>query len=63
MSATPIPRSLAMSLHADLDISLIKGLPEGRKTIRTAIAPKTNRCYHFVEQEIKDGDRYTPYIH
>ena len=57
MSATPIPRSLAMSLYADLDISLIKGLPEGRKTIRTAIRSEKKRTdvYHFVEQEIKDG--------
>ena len=57
MSATPIPRSLAMSLYADLDISLIKGLPEGRKTIRTAIRSEKKRSdvYHFVEQEIKDG--------
>lgn len=57
MSATPIPRSLAMSLYADLDISLIKGLPEGRKTIRTAIRSEKKRTdvYRFVEQEIKDG--------
>ncbi|MBU94796.1 MAG: ATP-dependent DNA helicase RecG [Balneola sp.] len=57
MSATPIPRSLAMSLYADLDISLIKGLPEGRKTIRTAIRSEKKRkdVYHFVEQEIKNG--------
>ncbi len=57
MSATPIPRSLAMSLYADLDISLIKGLPEGRKTIRTAIRSEKKRTdvYHFVEQEINDG--------
>ena len=57
MSATPIPRSLAMSLYADLDISLIKGLPEGRKTIRTAIRSEKKRTdvYHFVEQEIKNG--------
>ena len=57
MSATPIPRSLAMCLYADLDISLIKGLPEGRKTIRTAIRSEKKRTdvYHFVEQEIKNG--------
>jgi ATP-dependent DNA helicase RecG len=57
MSATPIPRSLAMSLYADLDISLIKGLPKGRKPIRTAIRSEKKRehVYHFVEQEIKDG--------
>ena len=57
MSATPIPRSLAMSLYADLDISKIKGLPKGRKTIRTAIRSEKKRAdvYHFIEQEISDG--------
>ena len=57
MSATPIPRSLAMSLYADLDISLIKGLPKGRKAIRTAIRSEKKRedVYRFIEQEIIDG--------
>lgn len=57
MSATPIPRSLAMSLYADLDISLIKGLPKGRKPIRTAIRSDKRRedVYSFVEGELSDG--------
>ena len=57
MSATPIPRSLAMSLYADLDISIIKGLPKGRKPIRTAIRSEKRRedVYRFVETELSSG--------
>lgn len=57
MSATPIPRSLAMTLYSDLDISVIKGLPGGRKPVKTAVRPqkKHDEIYDFVEQELKDG--------
>ncbi len=57
MSATPIPRSLAMTVYADLDISIIKGLPAGRKPIRTAIRTQKKRdsVYQFVESEVTDG--------
>ncbi len=57
MSATPIPRSLAMTVYADLDISIIKGLPAGRKPIRTAIRTQKKRdsVYQFVESEVADG--------
>lgn len=57
MSATPIPRSLAMTVYADLDISIIKGLPAGRKPIKTAIRGNKKRegVYDFVESEVKDG--------
>ncbi len=57
MSATPIPRSLAMTVYADLDISIIKGLPAGRKPIRTAIRTQKKRdsVYQFVENEVADG--------
>ncbi len=57
MSATPIPRSLAMTLYSDLDISIIKGLPGGRKPIKTAVRhqSKHDDIYNFAEQEIKDG--------
>jgi ATP-dependent DNA helicase RecG len=57
MSATPIPRSLAMTLYADLDVSIIKGLPSGRKPIETAIRSERKRdeVFQFVDQEIREG--------
>jgi ATP-dependent DNA helicase RecG len=57
MSATPIPRSLAMTVYADLDVSIIKDLPAGRKPIRTAIRSQKKRedVMHFVRQEVEDG--------
>lgn len=57
MSATPIPRSLAMTIYSDLDISVIKGLPGGRKPVKTAVRPqkKHDDIYSFVEEELSDG--------
>ncbi|GAA5523401.1 ATP-dependent DNA helicase RecG [Aliifodinibius salicampi] len=57
MSATPIPRSLAMTLYSDLDISVIKGLPGGRKPVKTAVRPQKKQAdiYRFVEEELAAG--------
>lgn len=57
MSATPIPRSLAMTLYGDLDVSVIKGLPAGRKPIITALRGDKKRedVYEFVESQLNDG--------
>ncbi|KPP97543.1 MAG: ATP-dependent DNA helicase RecG [Bacteroidetes bacterium HLUCCA01] len=57
MSATPIPRSLAMTLYSDLDVTLIKGLPAGRKPISTVVRFDKNRpdIYRFVHGEITKG--------
>ena len=57
MSATPIPRTLALSMFGDLDISVIKTLPPGRKPIITYIAAqhKAEKVYHFIGQEILAG--------
>ena len=57
MSATPIPRTLAMLLYADLDISLIKEKPENRLPIKNAVIPDTDRekAYKKIKSEIELG--------
>ncbi|MEK7640693.1 MAG: ATP-dependent DNA helicase RecG [Patescibacteria group bacterium] len=57
MSATPIPRTLSLTLFGDLDLSLIDEMPSGRKAISTKVIPPTNRskAYDFIRQEIKKG--------
>lgn len=57
MSATPIPRSLAMTIYSDLDISLIKELPEGRKPVKTAVRTERKRSdlYAFIRQNVREG--------
>ncbi|MCK0133446.1 ATP-dependent DNA helicase RecG [Arenibacter sp. S6351L] len=57
MTATPIPRTLAMSLYGDLDISTIDELPPGRKPIKTVHRYDSNRLkvFQFIRDEIKKG--------
>ncbi len=57
MTATPIPRSLALTLYGDLDVSVIKGLPPGRKKIITKLVHKSdrNKAYDFVRSHVKQG--------
>jgi len=57
MTATPIPRTLAMSLYGDLDISVIDELPPGRKAVKTVHRYDKNRLkvFQFLRDEIKKG--------
>ena len=57
MTATPIPRTLAMSVYGDLDISIIDELPPGRKEIKTAHRYDSNRLsvFKFMKEEIAKG--------
>ena len=57
MTATPIPRTLAMTLYGDLDVSVIDELPPGRKPVQTIHATEGKRpqLYNFMRQEIAKG--------
>jgi ATP-dependent DNA helicase RecG len=57
MTATPIPRTLALTVYGDLDVSVIKDLPEGRSPVRTVAKPESRRdaIYQFVRGEIRAG--------
>jgi len=57
MSATPIPRSLALTYYGDLELSVIDALPPGRKPVETRLvnAARRSEVYHFAWDEIRKG--------
>jgi ATP-dependent DNA helicase RecG len=57
MTATPIPRSLALTIYGDLDLSIIDEMPPGRKPVETHVLEPTERerAYSFVRGQVKGG--------
>jgi len=57
MTATPIPRTLALTVFGDLDVSTISELPPGRQPIKTQLVPRSmrERAWDFVEEQIDTG--------
>ncbi|PIR41277.1 MAG: ATP-dependent DNA helicase RecG [Candidatus Yanofskybacteria bacterium CG10_big_fil_rev_8_21_14_0_10_46_23] len=57
MTATPIPRTLALTMYGDLDISLIQEKPQGRQKIKTRLVAPAHKkmAYRFIDQEIAQG--------
>ena len=57
MTATPIPRSLAMTIYGDLDVSVMDELPAGRRPVRTALRYEKHReeVYRFIDSELEKG--------
>jgi ATP-dependent DNA helicase RecG len=59
MTATPIPRSLVMSVYGDLDLSIIDEMPPGRKPVITRIRGEEsrNRIYQFLDETVRKGQQ------
>ena len=57
MSATPIPRTLALLLFGDLDVSVIDEMPPGRKPVKTSVIPQSRRAdmYRYIAAQAKEG--------
>jgi ATP-dependent DNA helicase RecG len=59
MTATPIPRTLALTIYGDLDLSILDQMPKGKRKVKTMlISPKEKeRAYEFIKKEIKKGGK------
>lgn len=58
MTATPIPRTIALTLYGDLDLSVIDQMPAGRKKIKTWVVPPQKRmdAYEWIKKKVKETD-------
>ena len=59
LTATPIPRTLALTVYGDLDLSVLDELPPGRRPIKTFVVPSHKRedGYQWIRQRVKTGDQ------
>ncbi len=59
MTATPIPRTLSLTLYGDLDVSILDELPPGRQPVKTVwrSESKRNEIYNFVKNRLQSGDQ------
>lgn len=57
MTATPIPRTLALTMYADLDLTVLDEMPPGRQPIETKLlfAPERERAYSFIKHQLEEG--------
>lgn len=65
MSATPIPRSLALILYGDMDLSVLDELPKGRQRVKTYVVGQTmeERVMRFVKKKWRREGKSTSSVH
>jgi ATP-dependent DNA helicase RecG len=57
LTATPIPRTLALTIYGDLDATTLRGLPSGRQPVKTWVVPEEKRAgaYEFIRERLREG--------